>query len=46
MASTTPAAAIGLDTEVGTLRAGLRADLVELSENLEVVRVMRAGTWI
>ena len=46
MASTTPAAAIGLDTEVGALRAGLRADLVELSENLEVVRVMRAGTWI
>src|SRR5207248_1399257 len=46
MASTTPAAAIGLDTEVGALRAGLRADLVELSEDLEVVRVMRAGTWI
>jgi N-acetylglucosamine-6-phosphate deacetylase len=31
---------------VGALRAGLRADLVELSENLEVVRVMRTGKWV
>lgn len=46
MAATTPAAAIGLGTEVGALRAGLRADLVELSEDLQVVRVMRAGRWL
>jgi N-acetylglucosamine-6-phosphate deacetylase len=46
MASTTPADAIGVGTEVGALRAGLRADLVELSEDLEVVRVMRAGRWL
>jgi N-acetylglucosamine-6-phosphate deacetylase len=46
MAATTPAAAIGLGTSVGALRAGLRADLVELSENLEVVRVMRTGKWV
>jgi N-acetylglucosamine-6-phosphate deacetylase len=46
MATTTPAAAIGLGTSVGALRAGLRADLVELSEDLEVVRVMRAGAWV
>lgn len=46
MASTTPAAAIGLGTSVGALRAGLRADLVELAEDLSVVRVMRAGRWV
>ena len=45
MAATTPAAALGLGTEVGALRAGLRADLVELTEDLQVVRVMRAGSW-
>ncbi|GAA5197951.1 N-acetylglucosamine-6-phosphate deacetylase [Rugosimonospora acidiphila] len=46
MASTTPAAAIGLDATVGALRAGLRADLVELSEDFQVVRVMRGGAWV
>jgi N-acetylglucosamine-6-phosphate deacetylase len=46
LAATTPAAAIGLGTEVGALRAGLRADLVELSEDLQVVRVMRGGQWL
>jgi N-acetylglucosamine-6-phosphate deacetylase len=45
-AATTPAALIGLGTEVGALRAGLRADLVELSEDLKVVRVMRGGKWL
>jgi N-acetylglucosamine-6-phosphate deacetylase len=45
MASGTPAAAIGLGDTVGELRRGLRADLVELSEDLEVVRVMRGGEW-
>jgi N-acetylglucosamine-6-phosphate deacetylase len=44
--ATTPAAAIGLGTEVGALRVGLRADLVELSADLQVVRVMRAGSWV
>jgi N-acetylglucosamine-6-phosphate deacetylase len=46
MTATTPAAAIGLGTSVGALREGLRADLVELSEDLQVVRVMRAGAWV
>ncbi|MEU6022225.1 N-acetylglucosamine-6-phosphate deacetylase [Micromonospora sp. NPDC047134] len=46
MVSTTPALAIGLGNEVGTLQAGLRADLVELDEDLNVVRVMRAGAWV
>jgi N-acetylglucosamine-6-phosphate deacetylase len=45
-AATTPAAAIGMGTSVGALRAGLRADLVELSEDLQVVRVMRGGIWV
>ena len=46
MAATTPAMALGLGTDVGALRAGLRADLVELTEDLQVVRVMRAGSWV
>jgi N-acetylglucosamine-6-phosphate deacetylase len=46
MAATTPARALGLDDQVGALEAGLRADLVVLSEDLTVKRVMRAGKWI
>jgi N-acetylglucosamine-6-phosphate deacetylase len=46
MASGTPAAAIGLGDTLGELRRGLRADLVELSEDLQVVRVMRGGEWM
>ena len=46
MASGTPAAAIGLGSSVGALRPGLRADLVELTEDLQVVRVMRGGAWL
>ena len=46
MASGTPAAAIGLASSVGALRPGLRADLVELTEDLQVVRVMRGGAWL
>jgi N-acetylglucosamine-6-phosphate deacetylase len=46
MASTTPARALGLDDEVGALEAGLRADLVVMSADLRVKRVMRAGRWV
>jgi N-acetylglucosamine-6-phosphate deacetylase len=46
MASTTPARALGLDDELGALEAGLRADLVVLDPDLNVKRVMRAGTWV
>jgi N-acetylglucosamine-6-phosphate deacetylase len=46
MVSGTPAAAIGLSSTVGAIRPGLRADLVELSEDLRVVRVMRGGEWV
>jgi N-acetylglucosamine-6-phosphate deacetylase len=46
MAATTPARVLGLDDEVGALEAGLRADLVVLSPQLEVKRVMRSGEWL
>lgn len=46
MAATTPARALGLADEVGALAAGLRADLVVLSPDLRVKRVMRAGAWV
>lgn len=45
MAATTPARAIGL-ADRGALAPGLRADLVELDDQLQVRRVMRAGTWV
>ncbi|MGN9775991.1 N-acetylglucosamine-6-phosphate deacetylase [Micromonospora sp. H33] len=46
MVATTPARAIGLGDRLGALQTGLRADLVVLDDDLEVVRVMRAGTWL
>ncbi|MGI5213053.1 N-acetylglucosamine-6-phosphate deacetylase [Plantactinospora sp. CA-290183] len=45
MAATTPARAIGLGERTGALLPGWRADLVVLDDNLNVVQVMRAGTW-
>lgn len=46
MASTTPARALGLADQVGAIEAGLRSDLVVLSPDLEVKRVMRGGVWV
>jgi N-acetylglucosamine-6-phosphate deacetylase len=46
LASTTPARVLGLTDQLGALEAGLRADLVVLSPDLEVKRVMRAGAWL
>ncbi|MFI7542913.1 N-acetylglucosamine-6-phosphate deacetylase [Actinoplanes sp. NPDC049599] len=46
MAATTPARTLGLAHELGALEAGLRADLVVLSPDLTVKRVMRAGAWV
>lgn len=46
MVATTPARAIGLGDRVGALVAGLRADLVVLDDDLNVVRVMRGGNWV
>ncbi|MCF6376593.1 N-acetylglucosamine-6-phosphate deacetylase [Nocardioides KLBMP 9356] len=47
-ASTTPARMWGLDGPdgVGAIEPGRRADLVVLDDDLEVVRVMSAGTWV
>jgi N-acetylglucosamine-6-phosphate deacetylase len=41
----TPAAMLGLD-RVGSLEPGAWADLVVLSDDLDVRRVMRRGSWI
>ena len=43
--TSTPAAMLGLDG-VGALAPGSWADLVELSDDLEVSRVMRRGAWV
>ena len=45
MAATTPARVLGL-TDRGTLDPGRRADLVVLTPDLHVKRVMRAGRWL
>ncbi|RAO38108.1 N-acetylglucosamine-6-phosphate deacetylase [Micromonospora saelicesensis] len=46
MVATTPARAIGLGDRVGSLQVGLRADLVVLDDDLNVVRVLRGGSWV
>jgi N-acetylglucosamine-6-phosphate deacetylase len=45
-ASLTPARALGLAHEVGSLETGKRADLVVLDQDLRLVSVMRSGEWI
>ncbi|RFU43519.1 N-acetylglucosamine-6-phosphate deacetylase [Actinomadura logoneensis] len=44
-ASLTPARALGLDREVGSLEPGKRADLVVLGDGWSVDRVMKDGRW-
>jgi N-acetylglucosamine-6-phosphate deacetylase len=46
MAATTPARTLGLAGEVGALVPGLRADLVVLDPDLNLLQVMRAGHWV
>jgi N-acetylglucosamine-6-phosphate deacetylase len=43
MAATTPARVLGLDSEVGAVTAGRRADLVLLDDELNVLQILRAG---
>jgi N-acetylglucosamine-6-phosphate deacetylase len=43
MASTTPARVLGLESEVGAIAPGLRADLVLLDDDFRVVSVLRRG---
>ena len=45
-ASLTPARALGLAGQIGSLEAGKRADLVVLDEDLRVTAVMRTGQWV
>ena len=45
MTSTTPAHALGFG-DVGSLRAGLNADLVVLDRDLELTAVMAGGQWV
>jgi N-acetylglucosamine-6-phosphate deacetylase len=44
--STTPARVLGLSGQTGAIVPGLRADLVVLSGELTVERVMRGGAWL
>ncbi|GAA0926742.1 N-acetylglucosamine-6-phosphate deacetylase [Nonomuraea longicatena] len=44
--SATPARALGLGDRLGTVAAGLLADLVILDDELNVAGVMRRGAWI
>ncbi|PPB50677.1 N-acetylglucosamine-6-phosphate deacetylase [Arthrobacter pityocampae] len=45
-ATAVPAVVLGLADEVGSLRAGLRADAVVVSPELELKGVLRDGVWI
>lgn len=45
-ATTVPAGVLGLTDEVGSLRRGLRADVLLVDAELGLQRVMRAGTWL
>lgn len=44
-ASTTPARVLGIDDRVGSVVIGQEADLVVLSDDLEVAAVMSGGRW-
>jgi N-acetylglucosamine-6-phosphate deacetylase len=46
VASLTPARVLGLADRVGSIAVGKSADLVVLSDELEVAGVMRRGEWI
>ena len=44
-ATATPAAVLGR-TDIGALAQGLRADVLEVDEDMRPLRVMRAGGWL
>ena len=46
MASTTPARALGLADEIGSITAGRQADLVVLDQALRAAAVMAKGSWL
>lgn len=45
-ATSSPAAALGLDARAGTLAAGRPADLVVADRNLAPLQVMQSGIWV
>jgi N-acetylglucosamine-6-phosphate deacetylase len=45
-ATAVPAAVLGLDGEVGSLRRGLRADVLVVDAGLGLRKVMRGGQWL
>jgi N-acetylglucosamine-6-phosphate deacetylase len=45
-ATLTPARAVGIDEEVGSLAVGKRADLLVLDEQLTTTAVLRKGQWV
>ena len=46
MTATGPAQTLGISESVGSIEVGKRADLLVLTESLEVARVMKGGKWI
>lgn len=42
-ATLVPASVLGLETEIGSLRAGMRADIVAVDPDFELVAVLRGG---
>ncbi|GAA2914160.1 N-acetylglucosamine-6-phosphate deacetylase [Streptosporangium fragile] len=46
IASLTPARVLGLDGRLGSVSVGKQADLVVLTDELEVAGVMKRGVWI
>ncbi|MDP9980989.1 N-acetylglucosamine-6-phosphate deacetylase [Pseudarthrobacter oxydans] len=42
-ASLVPARVLGLDTEIGSLRAGMRADIIAVDQHFELAAVLRGG---
>ncbi|RBQ16472.1 N-acetylglucosamine-6-phosphate deacetylase [Spongiactinospora rosea] len=46
VASLTPARVLGIDDRAGSIEAGKDADLVVLSDDLQVEAVMKRGAWI
>ena len=42
-ATLVPARVLGLDTEIGSLRAGMRADIIAVDQHFELAAVLRGG---
>jgi N-acetylglucosamine-6-phosphate deacetylase len=42
-ATLVPARVLGLETEIGGLRAGMRADVIAVDRGFELVTVLRGG---